>query len=194
MRLNRRQKTAAIAVASALGALSALGGTYAAFTAQDSTPPQVIASGTVSVDFQGGSFATPITNTSPGDVIERNITLVNTGTIAYSTVVLSQVSGPSLLTKDPLGYSVKVLDAGDASVVLAETKLNVFSAPLELTLSDAQKVAGGSTNLRFVYRFDAGADNTFQGLSDTVTFTVNATQRPASTFVEVSPNGSMTGH
>ena len=43
--LNRRQKIAATAPSTQ--ALSALGGTYAALTADDSTPPQVIASGTV---------------------------------------------------------------------------------------------------------------------------------------------------
>jgi len=201
-RLNRHQKIAAIAAASALGALSALGGTYAAFTAQASTPAQTIQSGTVVVAFQGGTFGTPITNTSPGDVTERNIVLANTGTIAFKTVTLKHLTTGthSLLTTDPLGYSVAVWDAkatpadtSDDTVVLAEQKFNTFIGPLALTLSNAQKAAGATTNLRLVYTFDAAAPDTFQGLSDLVTFTVDATQRDADVFVETSPTGTFNG-
>jgi hypothetical protein len=55
-------------------------------------------------------------------------------------------------------------------------------------LTDAQKAAGATTPLRFVYTFDAAATNdltglNFSGLSDEVVFTVNAPQRAAGTYV-----------
>jgi len=201
IRVSRRQKVAAAAAASALGALSALGGTYAAFTATATAPPQTIASGVLDITFVGGTFSTAMTNTMPGDVIVRSVALYNNGTIGYKTVTLAQANLGTLLTTDPRGYSVAVFDAKltpadplDDTVVLADTELSVFAAQqLTLTLTDAQKAAGAITNLRFVYTFDAAADSTFEGLSDTINFTVNATQRDAGTFVETSPTGTVNG-
>ena len=199
IRVSRRQKIAAAAAASALGALSALGGTYATFTATDEAAPQVIESGILDIAFAGGTFTTAITNTVPGDVIERSIDLSNAGSIAYKTVTLSQVNDGTLVA-EPLGYSVAVFDSNgtpgdplDDTEVLADTKLSDFSAPLTLTLTDDQKAADATINLRFVYTFDLGADETFMGLSDEITFTVDATQRDAGTFVETSPTGTVDG-
>lgn len=210
VRLNRRQKIAAIAAASALGALSALGGTYAAFTAQAIAPAQTIQSGTVAIDMSGGSFGTEIENTSPGDVSTRDITLKNTGSIAYSTVTMSQVNVPEFAGVNIADkYSVKVVrlaigtdaawgtadDVPDMTTpVLNEITLPAYGATTPtLALTNSEKIAGAATHLRFIYTFDATANDTFQGKCSTITFTVNATQRAAGTFVETSPTGSING-
>ena len=212
MRLNRRQKITAAAAASALGALSVLGGTYAAFTATDSTPAQTIQSGTVVIAFQGGTFGAPIDNTSPGDITTRNIDLANIGSIAFDHVTMSQASLPAAAGKPDLSdkYSVKILrvnapgpdlaygtadDVMDTvTPVLAVQTLAAYAAQdLPLVLTDAEKAAGAVTHLQAVYTFDSTADDTFQGLTDTVKFTVNAQQRNAGVFVETSPKGTVTG-
>ena len=62
-------------------------------------------------------------------------------------------------------------------------RLFAFVAALTLTALTVTSscLAHSVDNLRFTLQLPAGADNTFQGLSNTVTFTFDATQRAANT-------------
>lgn len=54
-------------------------------------------------------------------------------------------------------------------------------------------VAGSLSHYRITYTLNSAATNAYQGLTDNVDVTFNASQRTAGTFVNTSPTGSLTG-
>ena len=216
MKLTRKQKLIGGAGAAALATTSLLGGAYSAFTGSASAPVQDIASGTVALGLNAANGSTAavendITNIAAGDTTTRFVDVKNTGTIAISGLTLSTTAGSTkLLTDATNGVTLTVqscstawntstgaCDDGDANTTdttttaLAATKLS--TALSKVSLATFPTTAGSTTKFKMSYLLPSGADNTFQGLSDSTTLTFESTQRTAGTFDNTSPTGSANG-
>lgn len=187
---------ASVALVGGAAAVAGLG-TFGAFTSttsasQDTTTGKVVLTST------GGAqgFGAAVTNMVPGDTIQRSVTLArSTDTEAFGSVKLTIAGTASnLLTSDATnGLQVKVEECAVAWVksgndltcsgqvdqvvtqraVLAGTGSDL--AHVTSSLNGASKTA----NLKVTLTLPATADNTFQGLQNTINFTFDATQRAA---------------
>lgn len=203
MKLAASKATSAKILASVVlvgGAASVAGlGTFGAFT-DTTSASQAVAAGTVVLD--EGTSALPTTVVAakmvPGDSIQRSITLTRGATSeAFSNVTLTTTSTGSLLTGSQAGSLTLSIDScATAWTANTTTKVLTCSGPTTSVLSGttvgANRALTGVTdllngtakaaNLRVTLALPATAGNTLQGLSDTVTFTFDATQRAATTL------------
>ena len=174
-------------------------GTFGSFTSTTSAS-QSVASGTVVIGLGAAGPANRLnvgaTGLVPGDTIQRAVTLSNTGTQSLSTVTLTTTASPtSKLDTDATNGLHLAIDAcsaawteagtapaytytcpGTTTAVLASQPVIGANAPLAGLSS---LTAGTSDNLRATLTLPAGADNTFQNLASTITFTFTGTQRTA---------------
>lgn len=174
-------------------------GTFGSFTSTTSAS-QSVASGTVTI---GLGVAGPANRLSvaaaglvPGDTVQRAVTLTNSGSQNLSTVTLTTTASPtSKLDSDTTNGLHLALDAcsvpwteagtspaytytcsGITTPVLASQPVIAANAALSGLSS---LTAGASDNLRSTLTLPAGADNTFQNLTSTITFAFTGTQRTA---------------
>jgi spore coat-associated protein N len=181
------------------GAASVAGlGTFGSFTSTTSASASVsagkvvLASGTSA---RGLDIAAA--NLVPGDTVQRTITLTrSTETEAFGSVKLTTAgTTANLLTSDATnGLQLKV-DQCSAAWVKPSTS-NDLTCSGTVTTVVAQRAAIGSaldlgaattalnssaaaSNLRLTLTLPTSADNNFQGLTNTVNFTFDATQRAA---------------
>ena len=181
------------------GAASVAGlGTFGAFTSTTTATEQVAAGKVVLTNAEGvQGLKVAATNMVPGDVAERTVTLTrDTDSEAFGSVRLTTAATASnLLTTDGTnGLQLKVDQcsaawskpanggaltcSGSISTVIAARP--VVGSALDLGAVTESLNAGGRTaNLRVTVTLPASADNSFQGLSNTINFTFDATQRAA---------------
>jgi hypothetical protein len=198
---NRTSRKLLASVALLAGAAGVAGlGTYGSFTSTTSASAAV-ASGTVKIDLgAAGSAANRLnvaaTGLVPGDTVQRAVTLSNTGDQDLSGITLTTAAAPSSkLDTDPTNglqllvesCSVSWAEAGTApgysytcngttKTVLASRAIIGQNVPLtNLTSFGSTK----ADNLRVTVTLPTAADNTFQGLNSTVSFTFQGTQRAA---------------
>jgi len=185
----------------ALGVTGALAGmgTFATFTATTSAS-QTVASGTVIIALgaTGASTNRLTVNASllvPNDTIQRSFDLSNTGSQDLATLALTTTASPSsLLNTDATNGLQMVVDrcsvpwteagsspaftytcvAGSITPIL--TTRAVTQSGLAMTGLSAL-TAGGTDHLRLTLTFPSTADNTFQGLSSTISYSFLGTQR-----------------
>jgi predicted ribosomally synthesized peptide with SipW-like signal peptide len=190
---------ASVALVAAAAGVAGLG-TYGSFTSTTSASASVTA-GTVKValgqDGTTNRFSVAATGLVPGDMIQRDVTLSNTGNqdLASLSLTTSAPLTSSLLNTDATnGLQLSIdscstgwTEAGTApaytytcsvapSVVLASRPVvgaNVALANLTATGN------GKTDNLRVNLAFPTTADNTFQGLSSVINFDFTGTQRAA---------------
>jgi len=195
-------KSAAVKVLASValvgGAASVAGlGTFGAFTSTTSAN-QAVTSGKVILSTTSGpqDFSAAVTNMVPGDTIQRSVTLQrssDTETFGGVTLTTTATDTPTLLTTDATnGLQMKVEECSVAWVKAATTSDLTCSGtttppvasqrvigsllPIPTTTLNA---AGRTSYLKVTLTLPANADNTFQGLTNTVKFTFDATQRTA---------------
>ncbi|GAA4381981.1 TasA family protein [Nocardioides caricicola] len=172
------------------GAASVAGlGTFGAFTSTTSAS-QDVATGKVVLS-STSTFGTPVTNMVPGDTIARTVTLTRSAdTEAFGGVKLTTAGTSSnLLTSDTTnGLQLKVEEcsvawnngacSGTTTTVVAQRGV-VGATDIPASTLANLNAAGKTANLKVTLTLPATADNTFQGLQNTINFTFDATQRAA---------------
>jgi len=195
----RRKLLWSLAAVGAAAGIAGLG-TFATFTSTTSAD-QTITAGTVAISLgaTGASTNRLTVNASglvPGDTIQRSVDLIDGGNQNLSAITLTTSASPtSLLDSDATNGLQLVIDrcsaawteagtnpaftytcTGATTSVLA-TRAVIGST---LVLSNLTSLTAGSTDhLRATLTFPATAGNTFQGLTSTITFAFNGTQRTA---------------
>ncbi|WP_415857039.1 TasA family protein [Sinomonas sp. G460-2] len=189
-----------LASAALVGAAASVAGlgTYGAFTSTTSANTSV-SSGTVTIGLGTSGTATnrlsvAATGIVPGDTIQRAVTLTNSGSQNLSEVELTTVATTSSkLDTDATNGLQLVIDScsvpwteagtapaytytcsGTSTSVLASQA--VIGSNVDLA-SLASVTAGRADNLRVTLTLPTTADNTFQGISSTVSFSFTGTQR-----------------
>ena len=188
----------------ALGSAASIAGlgTFATFTDSDSATAPV-ATGTVNINLGASGpnnrLNVGATGMVPGDSLQRRVVLTNAGSEDLASVTLTTTASPSsLLDTDatnglqmkiekcsmawvesastPYTYTCGALDIGTRTTVLARRA--IIGSPIALA-SMASLTAGSADDMVVTVDLPSGAGNTFQGLSSTITYTFNATQRAA---------------
>lgn len=180
-------------VVSALGAAA-----YASFTSSTNVS-QDVGSGTVTfapiaTSAAGQRLSIAATNIAPGDTIQRAVTLTNTGTIdmaAGSVALTSSATTSSLLDTGANGLTIAIdkcsvpwtesafpytyTCSGTTTTVLASRPVVATSA----ALSNITTTVGAVNSLRVTLTLPTAADNTYQGLSSTISYLFVGQQRAA---------------
>jgi spore coat-associated protein N len=193
---NSRRVLATLGVLGAIGALATVG-TYSLFTDSVTAGPQTVTSGTLDVALGTGQpnrLTVGATNVAPGDTIQRAVDITNAGNVDFASLSLTtNATTTSLLDTDTTNGLQMVVDkcsvawteagtapaytytcSGTATPVVATRPVVGASLPLGAL---ASLTSGGTDRLRVTLTLPTTADNTFQGLSSTIQYTFNATQR-----------------
>lgn len=184
------------------GAASVAGlGTFGAFTSTTSASESVGTGKVVIGLTQHATLGTTVaaTNLVPGDVVQRAVTLTRSAdTEAFGSVKLTTAgSTANLLTSnvsDGLQLAIDQCTGGTWTKAASTNDLTctggtvtsiVAARPVVGTNLDlgaattALNAAGAKSELRLTVSLPSTADNNFQGLSNTISFTFDATQRAA---------------
>ena len=167
-------KAALISLVAAVAvAIPGLGGTLADFTAVTTNPGNSFQSAvlTMTTDHPASSFVN-VSDLIPGDSATRSVTVENTGSVPFTYVITASNEGgpPSLLWQD---------QADGLQVVVSDDDGQIYSGPVNGldAISAGVEVAASDTHvLTFVYSLPSSAGNAFQGLSQGIGITYDATQ------------------
>lgn len=187
---------AVVGVAAAIAGL----GTFGTFTSTTSASQQ-ISTGTVAIELGAAGTATNrltvnATGLVPGDSVQRQVALSNTGNQNLSGITLTTTaSTSSLLDTDATNglqltitaCSVPWTEAGTApayTYTCGGTTTTILAARPVLGSAvalgtNAALTAGATANLVVRMTFPTAADNTFQAKSSTIVFSFTGTQRVA---------------
>ncbi|WP_251044180.1 CalY family protein [Arthrobacter sp. ISL-48] len=188
---------ASVALVGTAAAVAGMG-TYGAFTSTTSASQAVTAATTVISLTGTNTLAVAVTGLLPGDSVEKFVTLSNpAGSSDLNAVTLTTTSPTpataNVLTTDgtnglqltiescTAAWTVVAAGAdtcsGTTTTVLAKT--SIIGANRALA-GLASLTAAGADNLKVTTSLPTSADNTFQGLTSTITFKFDATQRTGS--------------
>lgn len=189
-----------LASAALLGSAAAVAGmgTFGGFTSTTSASTVVdVATTVIGLDGQNatGGLSVPAAGLLPGDRAERLVSLSNLGTGEFGSIILS--SNPAIvnaLSTDKVN-GLKLTVENCATAWTATASAGFACAPgavpvlaglpitgtNELSSLGSLKV-GKSDNLKVTVALPKSADNSFQGLKNTVNFTFDATQRETPAF------------
>jgi hypothetical protein len=198
MTISTRMKLLATAGLIGCAAAAAGLGTFGSFTSTTSAS-QGVASGTVTIALgSAGTAANRLTvgatNIVPGDTIQRQVQLSNSGTANLASIALTTVASPSSLldtdTTNGLQLTVQSCPTvwteagtapaytytcgGTATTVLASRP--VIGANVTLPALGSLS-AGGVDHLMVTLSFPTAAPNTLQAQSSTLNFSFAGTQR-----------------
>lgn len=188
---------ASVVLVGGAAAVAALG-TYGSFTSTTSAS-ETVSTGKVVMNSAAGvrGLSIDATNLVPGDTVERTVTLSRSNdTESFGSVKLTTTATSSnVLTSDATnGLQLKVdtcpaawtKPAGSNALNCSGAVANVVSQRAVLgqnidlaAVHTALNAAGATSNLRVTLTLPASADNTFQGLSNTINFVFDGTQRAA---------------
>ncbi|MEY2430701.1 MAG: hypothetical protein QOC92_426 [Acidimicrobiaceae bacterium] len=184
----------ALGVAAGIASL----GTFATFTSTTSAS-QTVASGTVTIALGSTGAATNrltvnASNLVPGDTVQRAFDLSNTGSENLASIALTTTASPtSLLDSDATSGLQMVIDKcalpwvetgvspaftytcvpGASSVIASR---GVIGSGLTMAGLGAL-TSGGSDHLRVTLTLPSATNNTFQGLTSTISYSFLGTQR-----------------
>jgi hypothetical protein len=197
-RATTRKVVGSLAIAGAAAAVAGLG-TFGTFTSSTTPVATQVSTGNVAINLAqpSGSYTIPATTTGfvPGDSLTRAVTLNNTGTAAMSSITFATTATASnLLTTDVVNglqlavrsCSVPYTQGGTAAAPTytcggTEKVLTSGSALTSVQLPGLASLnPGGSDNLVFSISLPTSADNSFQGLSNTLNLTFTGVQRTGS--------------
>lgn len=202
MRVRNHSTSVKVFASAALvgGAISVAAlGTYGSFTSTTSASEDV-STGRVELSSAAGpvrGLDVPAVDLVPGDTVHRSVTLTrSSATESFGSVVLTTSGSTSnVLTSDATnGLQMKVdqcsvawakaansndlVCSGTTTAVVAQRA--VIGSALDLgAATTTLNGVGAESYLRVVLTLPTSADNTFQGLSNTIGFTFDATQRAA---------------
>ncbi|MEW6424494.1 MAG: TasA family protein [Bacillota bacterium] len=144
-----------IALASALVG----GATFALFTDTATNADNTFATGTVDVSAGDQNYSVPIGNMAPGDNIAGTFTVTNSGTLKIWFKVTANASG-ALFTASTCshgtGPAAVAIDAADTGWIALDP--------------------GASQEINYTVSLPLAADNCYQGVNGTLSFTVDAEQ------------------
>lgn len=185
-----------LASAALVGTAAAVAGlgTYGGFTDSTTAADQQVTAGTTNIDLANGTLTTTVTGLLPGDSVEKVATLSNAGNSDFNSVTLTTAlpagATANVLTTDANnGLQLKIEScsttwttvadgadtcSGTSKTVVASTRVLGTNTALG---NLASVTAGASDNLKITTSLPATADNSFQGLTTTIKFTFDATQR-----------------
>jgi len=186
-----------IAVLGVAASIAGLG-TFASFTSSTSAS-QSISSGTVSIALGASGPANRLSvaasNLVPGDTVQRAVDLTSNSSDPLGSVTLQTSAAPSnALTTDANGLTVKVdkcsvawTESGTApayTYTCSGTTTSILAASAAgntSTLSSLAALSSGSStdHLLVTLALPSAAGNSLQGLSTTITYSFNGTQRAA---------------
>jgi len=172
--------------------------TFASFTSSTSAS-QSISSGTVSIALGASGPANRLSVTAgnlvPGDTVQRAVDLTSNSSDPLGSVSLQTSAAPSnALTTDPNGLTVKVdkcsvawTESGTApayTYTCGGTTTSILAATAAgntASLSSLAALTSGSStdHLLVTLALPTAAGNSLQGLSTTITYSFNGTQRAA---------------
>ena len=177
-------------------------GAYATFTSTTSQSHSVT-TGTVTIALGATGASTNRLNVNasgvaPGDTIQRSFDLINQGSLNLASITLTTTAtASSLLDTDATNGLQMVIDrctlawteagtapaytytcSGTTTAVLASRAV-IGSALALSNLTDLITGPSGPDHLKLTLTLPSGAGNTFQGLTSTLTYSFNATQRKA---------------
>jgi len=181
-----------LATAAVLGAAASIAGlgTFATFTSSTSAS-NTIASGTLSLTAPFSRLGTGASAIAAGDTMQRAIDLSYSGSISFASATLTTSASPSsnLDTDAANGLQIAIdkcsqawtesgppytyTCGGSTSTVLASRAL----IGSNMALSNLTLTAGSTDHLRVTVSLPSSADNTFQNLSSTISYTFTGTQR-----------------
>lgn len=175
-------------------------GTFATFTSSTSAS-QSTTSGTVTIALGATGAATnrltvAASGVVPGDTIQRSFDVSNSGNTNLASITLTTTASPTnVLTTDTTNGFQMVVDrcsaawtesgvspaftytcSGSLTTIIASRA--VIGSNLALAGLSAL-TAAGSDHLRVTLTLPTTADNTFQGLTTTLTYSLTGTQRVA---------------
>jgi hypothetical protein len=180
-----RKVVGSLGVIGAAAAVAGMG-TFGTFTDSSTPVNATITTGTVDIDVTGPGVTVPVTTAGfvPGDSVTQAVNLINKGTAPLGSVSLSTTTAaPSVLTTDltkGLQLAVKSCSVAwtGSTCGAGEQLLGSGPAISNFNLANAASLnAGGTDYLAFTISLPAGADNTFQGKSATLSLTFTGTQR-----------------
>ncbi|MCL6586037.1 MAG: M73 family metallopeptidase [Anoxybacillus sp.] len=148
-----------------------IGETNALFTDQKDVPNNTISTATLTVSVSPSPVFT-ISNLIPGDTIQRTITIKNDGTVPFTYTIQASSNNTLLWTDKTNGLQLTIAKGATTYFSGPISDLNAASIP-NTTLAP-----GASDPLDLTITFPVTANNTFQNLTDTITFTVQAMQLP----------------
>jgi hypothetical protein len=163
----------------------------------------------LSIDNNGTGFSQSITNLAPGDVVNRYVTLTNSGTLSSQSLGLSiAATGTSTLITDGIApatnkaLTVTVLSctggnwntatgvcSGTTNTEISETPLSAFSAQKVFTVSSSLP-ASGTSKLQIRTKLPDQDETTVNGVlpsvtiqngSTTLSYLFNQAQLPGAT-------------
>ena len=187
-----------LASAALLGTAAAVAGlgTYGAFTSS-TTASAAVNAGTMNIALGGAggvnNLSVAANSLLPGDKMERLVTLSNTGTADLGSIILSTTtaSGSALTTDAVKGLQLTVQGCsvpwtGATAPYSCPGMVNTVLAPTPIigvnTLASlASLTHGQSDNLKVTAALPKEADNSFQGLTSSIGFQFDSTQRAAAT-------------
>ncbi|KRE74457.1 TasA family protein [Arthrobacter sp. Soil762] len=182
---------ASVALVGTAAAVAGMG-TYGGFTGTTTQVDEQVTAGTVDIDLTDpGTLSVAITGLLPSDSVEKFATLKNTGNSNLNTVTLT--TAPTVASKlttetiDGLQLTIESCTVAWTVVAAAEdtcsgikstilAKSAIIGSGTALTgLSSI--TAGAEDKLKITTSLPSTADDTFQGLTSTIGFTFDATQR-----------------
>lgn len=159
-------------VAAVAVAIPAIGGTQAQFTAVTTNPGNLFQSAilTMTTDHPSGSFV-DLGNLIPGDTVARTVTVQNTGSVPFTYTITASSDGPKTKLWKDKKKGIQVSVTGNSGQVYSGRISGLVGVPT------GTGVPPGDTEvLTFIFSIPSSAGNSFQGLSQSITITYNATQ------------------
>ncbi len=198
LRKNSAKVLASVVLVGAAASVAGLG-TFGAFTSTTSASQNVSTGNLVLGLTQHSSLGTTVdaVNLVPGDTVQRAVTLTRGATTEKFGSVLLTTTGSlsNVLTSDTTkGLQVAVDECSSAWVMTPATKVLTCGGTLTSILASSPVIqanknlgaattslnaVGAAANLRVTLSLPTAADNDFQGKSNAITFTFDATQRTA---------------
>jgi predicted ribosomally synthesized peptide with SipW-like signal peptide len=186
-----------IAVLGAAASVAGLG-TFASFTSSTSAS-QSISSGTVSIALGATGAANRLTvaasNLVPGDTVQRAVDLTSNSSDPLGSVSLQTSGSPNnALLTDANGLTVKVDKCSNAWTEAGTAPAYTYTCSGTTTSILASTAVGGTASLSGLAALSSGsstdrllvtltlpaaATNTLQGLTTSITYAFNGTQRAA---------------
>lgn len=137
------------------------------------TPSPTVAPNLSITTDRGATAVVNLADLTPGDSMDRTITVQNAGNLAFRYTVSASQTSSTLLWTDPVdGLQLTVKTAGGSVL---------YAGPLSGlgTLAGPTILAPGTTELlRYTFAFPTTAGNTFQGLVQDLTLVFDATEYP----------------
>lgn len=189
-----------LASAALLGTAAAVAGmgTFGGFTSTTSASTVVdVATTVIGLDGQNaaGGLSVPAAGLLPGDRAERLVSLSNLGTGDFGSITLSAIpSTANALSTDKVN-GLKLTVESCAAAWTATTSAGFTCTPGAVPVLTglpiagtnelgnlASLTAGKADNLKVTVALPKTADNSFQGLKNTIDFSFDATQRNTPAF------------